>query len=572
MALPKSILKTSNGNGRNTSGVHFEPPKDLSETLQAAVDNPLIRDELDGFVTHMKNQQGAALVEWLQQIQDNLNLIKPSLETFVLAILSIPWADQEHSVIAAYKHFLTDLISAQSYYTKPVVKMLMTSMLGGDKDSINEKETLANIHDALRSVVRISPLAANTSILSYGKSCMPFMMTPQTHKHTKYLDNLLTVSDYLPSERISLLTLVIERLVQLDANLPSGVDSLYEEDEELPENMAKRRTREQLCRDNLDQGMSVIYTFIEAHGKSESELLNLYEVIFQVFESNVLPSYATGHVQFVMFYLLSLSPQILTWKFLGEMWKKFISPSEASLIRQTAIAYVASFIARAKFAGPTVLRHYLKKINGWIISYLSARVDMGNDCNYVDVRAHGPFYAACQALFYMLAFRYEELTQDPKNLEFLGGLRLGHIVLSPLNPLKVCLPSVVKYFATIARHYQLAYCETVIQRNNRLNLPVVGTMSSSTSVISDAKPALLDTFFPFDPYRLKDSKSFISAQYREFKGFAIDNDSDEDSESEYEEDEENEQVPLAKRRRLNSSGSLLELDLISPGFVQVDSK
>ena len=35
----------------------------------------------------MKNQKGQALVEWVQKIQENLSLLKPSLEPFVLAIL-----------------------------------------------------------------------------------------------------------------------------------------------------------------------------------------------------------------------------------------------------------------------------------------------------------------------------------------------------------------------------------------------------------------------------------------------------------------------------------------------------
>ena len=85
----------------------------------------------------MKNQKGTALVEWVQKIQENLNLLKPALESFVLAILSIPWADQERPVVTAYKHFLTNLISAQSYYTKPVVKMLLTSMLGIKELKVN---------------------------------------------------------------------------------------------------------------------------------------------------------------------------------------------------------------------------------------------------------------------------------------------------------------------------------------------------------------------------------------------------------------------------------------------------
>merc|ERR1712110_1385139 len=174
----------------------------------------------------------------------------------------------------------------------------------------------------------------------------------------------------------------------------------------------------------------------------------------------------------------------------------------------------------------------------WVHGYLNARVDSGNDFNYVDVRAHGPFYAASQALLYMLAFRYEELVQGPKSIDFLSKLGLGRIVTCSLNPLKVCLPPVVKNFAAIARHYQLAYCETVIQRNNRLNLPVVGSLSSNTSVIGEAKPCLLDTFFPFDPYRLRNSKAFISDMYREYQGTLDEEDDSSDSDEDGSENDE----------------------------------
>jgi hypothetical protein len=59
--------------------------------------------------------------------------------------------------------------------------------------------------------------------------------------------------------------------------------------------------------------------------------------------------------------------------------------------------------------------------------------------------------------------------------------------------------------------FQLAYCDTIIQRNSRINLPVIGNLSSSgaPASVETAKPILLDSFFPFDPYRLTKSKVFI---------------------------------------------------------------
>ena len=66
-------------------------------------------------------------------------------------------------------------------------------------------------------------------------------------------------------------------------------------------------------------------------------------------------------------------------------------------------------------------------------------------------------------------------------------------------------------FTSVARNYQLAYCQTVIERNNRINLPVVGNLSSANVT---GKPLLLDCYFPFDPYRLPNSKHWINEFYR----------------------------------------------------------
>merc|ERR1711982_118225 len=96
-----------------------------------------------------------------------------------------------------------------------------------------------------------------------------------------------------------------------------------------------------------------------------------------------------------------------------------------------------------------------------------------------------------------------------------------------------------------------------------------------TSVIGDAQPALLDTFFPFDPYRLNNSKRYLSGHYREYQGsLEPDGDSD-DNEDESDADElEDEEVqkPSAKRRRLNSSGSFITAFEYedSPGFLKID--
>lgn len=81
-----------------------------------------------------------------------------------------------------------------------------------------------------------------------------------------------------------------------------------------------------------------------------------------------------------------------------------------------------------------------------------------------------------------------------------------------LNPLKVCLPSVTNMFAAITRKYQVVFCYTIIERNNRQVLPVVRSSAGGDGVTTNTNP--LDSFFPFDPYLLKRSGQLIEPLYQ----------------------------------------------------------
>ena len=51
------------------------------------------------------------------------------------------------------------------------------------------------------------------------------------------------------------------------------------------------------------------------------------------------------------------------------------------------------------------------------------------------------------------------------------------------------------------RKYQVVFCYTIIERNNRQVLPVVRSSAGGDCVTTNTNP--LDSFFPFDPYLLK---------------------------------------------------------------------
>jgi RNA polymerase I-specific transcription initiation factor RRN3 len=104
-----------------------------------------------------------------------------------------------------------------------------------------------------------------------------------------------------------------------------------------------------------------------------------------------------------------------------------------------------------------------------------------------------------------------------------------------LNPLRVMQSGVVKEFSKVVSHYQLAYCKTVMERNRRITLPVMGLSSNSSSTV--VKPLLLDNYFPFDPYMLPRTKHWVEPHYRPHES-TLDYESADSSEEEGEEEGE----------------------------------
>jgi len=215
---------------------------------------------------------------------------------------------------------------------------------------------------------------------------------------------------------------------------------------------------------------------------------------------------------------------------------------------------------------------------------------------------HTVFYAVVQAVFLIFCFRWRDLAgggdeEDELDLDLdLGvGPRLGQmkggpvdkdkwmpeiavlkrVVSSVLNPLKVCSPNVAMQFARVAQATDFIYCYTILESNKRADLSVSSTSTTAattsmsslrreslstsmtllhTKVLYDPANAELNTFFPFDPYRLPKSNVFIQGVYREWSSVAIDDDDDDDDDSGADDDEES-----SERWMIDASSRILDI-------------
>uniref|UniRef100_A0A8C7P3S6 RRN3 homolog, RNA polymerase I transcription factor n=1 Tax=Oncorhynchus mykiss TaxID=8022 RepID=A0A8C7P3S6_ONCMY len=488
--------------------------------------------------TLAKFKQDAQIINWLQEFRNCVTQLSKDHEQLIYVALRLPWLGRSPAVVEEYLSFLSNLVSAQTVYLRACLKMVVSNFKPSEFLPVCV-DILITQYGYFEDVLFFLPFQRDTSCF-----LMPILIDnfPFVQKSSRtlecYVHNLLRVAVYIPSLRRDVLELIISRMLKLDVSAPRG------EIEEVEENAVQQELKgeqeeeglfdmdEDVCSvksspagtnvmvhpvaERLDTLMVVLLAFIKdmCHVNSCLDVertKDLYKDLVGVFDKLILPTHASCHVQYALFYLCSFR-LALAEAFLEHLWRLLQSPSHPAVLRQSAAGYMGSFLARAKFLPVATVRACLDLLVPWLHLYIDSQ-DSGSRA-YCDITLHGPFYNACQAVFYTLIFRHRSILEGnmKKGLAYLQSLNLERIVMCQLNPLKVCLPAVTNMFAAITRKYQLVFCYTIIERNNRHILPVVRSSVGGDCVSTNTNP--LDSFFPFDPYVLKRSSKLIEPLYQ----------------------------------------------------------
>ncbi|XP_062915161.1 RNA polymerase I-specific transcription initiation factor RRN3 [Mobula hypostoma] len=488
------------------------------------------------------------IINWLQEFRASVTQLTKDFEYLVSKILKLPWLCRSVLVVEEYLAFLSNLVSAQTVYLRSCLNMIISKFVpariiiqenGVDiSDSEDEDDDLSRnfdiCHRALQMIAKYVP--------STPQFLMPILAEkfPYVNKSARtlecYVHNLLRITIYFPVLRLEILELVVEKLLKLDVNAsrndiedaeetaadngPSSCieEGLFDMDEDEKTNLILPNSDVMAhpVAERLDILMCVLLAYIKDVCYVNGELMitrtkDLYRDLLVVFDKLVLPTHASCHVQFFMFYICSFKLG-LAEAFLEHLWKMLQNPNNPAVMRQTAASYIGSFLARASYIPLATVKACLDLLVPWLHHYIDSQ-DAGTK-GYCDVALHGSFYSACQAVFYIFIFHCKQLLDGnlKKGLTYLQNLNFERIVMCQLNPLKVCLPSVVNLFAAITRKYQLVFCYTIIERNNRQLIPIVRSGVGGDLVQVCTNP--LDCFFPFDPYILKRSKKTFEGIYQ----------------------------------------------------------
>lgn len=383
--------------------------------------------------------------------------------------------------------------------------------------------------------------------------------------HRNWVRNLLFIAGRLPALTEYLLECLIRRMLEIDAEI-AKVDI----DEDEPKELANGS---EVLAQILDISMIHVFEFLQklldiAPGAGQAALAaskqaagqqagvsdgHLIHTMWAIFDNYVLMTQKVRYVPFLYFYISSIR---VSWmeNFLILLLRTVHAPNVSLHKRIIALAYIASFLARAKFASTKYVVKTLQYVVQFAKEHMQAAESYMSASDYNKPQV-SLFLAAMQTVCYVLCWHAENFSREVLDS---GQTALSSFLPAPgtpagpdaLTPL-LCSPCrpLGRIFDRIARMFLRVigpHCPSVVEVL-RVHLPRVSPLERACKGFGgggedidadededDERIAGLDGFFPFDPYRLSNSHIFIRDAYRHFDELAVpadDDTSDDESEA-----------------------------------------
>ncbi|OVA01095.1 RNA polymerase I specific transcription initiation factor RRN3 [Macleaya cordata] len=399
-------------------------------------------------------------------------------------------------------------------------------------------QVLDRVHSALKNITDLVPLAP--------LRLSPIILQRMPHTFAKeavivvYVENMLRLESSAIGEFVgsTMLMAVVDRLIDLDVEI--GWDDILQDDsskgifdmeldgDDSDDELANHSLGANVFAGTLDSLMVLTCEHLNSCADS-GRLEKVFQTLLQSFHVTVLNAYKSKFAQFVIFYACSLDPETCGVGFAVMLEEIFLCKTYTypPLTRMSAVAYLASYLSRAKFLQSSVILSILKSLVDWCLEY--CQLQDGAE-KIVNPQAHRVFYSACQAIMYVLCFRMRSMWDIPHLKSQIIQFPLESILQHPLDPLKVCLPSIVEEFLRQAKAASLFTASENFLFNNLLETDFSKAYGGMER---------LDMFFPFDPCLLRKCDRFIRPNFIYWAKIRTTYDDDEDFSSD--EDDANEQ-------------------------------
>ncbi|KAA8634348.1 hypothetical protein SMACR_04861 [Sordaria macrospora] len=533
-------------------------------------------------------------------LTSHVPLLDRSCSGLIRAVLSCTWLDRDDVFARAYIQLLAAL-SAKVSFRQQVLSMMVEKFTETRSstvevvpgfppvDSETKKERL---HLGLKYLLELYA-DARPMILDIVTHNFPHTEESKT-RHMEYIDHLLRLKADKPDLERDIMELILSRLVKLDVEMTLDLendddettravlrqleasnaksddeddDAMSEadsddEDEEESDEQTRRILLLKSKLETMDAILDLMFSIYDPvfADPDSPEALATFEDLLTDFVNVILPHLKSRHTQYLLFKFAMKSNRLMEM-FIGTLFNIAFQSTRAPVVKQAAVAYLASFTAR----GARVQSDQVQLIAQTFLDYIDHYRNTHTSCRGPDIRRYSQYYAYFQGLLYIFCFRWRDLIDrdeipatfdwdDPasflgQDLPWMKGLRqrLQVNIASKLNPLKCCSPIIVDEFARLSHHLRLIYIYPQIEKNKTIHLSQFFTSSYATGgALRDSGFEFdhenwthIEACFPFDPFQLPVAKRWLDLDknYVEWRSIAVlekggDADSDEDSDDE----------------------------------------
>ncbi|XP_021804526.1 RNA polymerase I-specific transcription initiation factor RRN3-like isoform X2 [Prunus avium] len=485
--------------------------EDYRQLLSAMNPEELGANEVAMLVTNLKALAGA--VAYIDNVLH---------DELLSAISNMSLWNYKPDVMDALLEFIESLATSSGKYVDYCLKMLTCQFfpplsLPLPKILARKDGVLSRVHSSLKYIADLVPLSPVrlVPIVLNGKPQYCFN-TISTLSLVIYVENMFKLESGVLGEvvRIPMFAGVVDLLLELDVNigwedienetserifemeLEDG-DESRDDDSELPRKLSQKILGGNSFAEKLDSLMVLTFEHLESCQVAD-RLIKIFDTLLELFKKTILTTYKPKFAQFVIFYACSLDPKNCGVTFALMLEHTFFFSTDGPVLRMKAVAYLASYLSRAKFLSVFVIAGTLERLVDWCVKYVKMQD------NVINPKAHRLFYSGCQAIMYVLCFRMRSMMDDPQLKPWLVRLPLESILNNKLSPLKVCLSSIVLEFLRQAKAARLFMTSEKFIFDDYLESELSREFGGTER---------LDMFFPFDPCLLEKSDSYIRPNF-----------------------------------------------------------
>ncbi|XP_047945495.1 RNA polymerase I-specific transcription initiation factor RRN3 [Salvia hispanica] len=504
------------------SQLHYYVKDALKSAIQGDCDfyNQLVA------VMHRKERLSAAdialLVTCLKALTGAVSCIDVKHHKSLLAaIFRMSLWDYGTDVMDALTELLVALASSNGKHVNLCLEMLVSNFVPPSayfdkhRGPSKKSEVLDRVHSTLVDIANLVPLSP-VILEKLVRDKMPHVYVKE-QPIVMYVENMLRLESGAMGELVGSMALIVlmNKLIELDVEIPwndilednfqkdvfdfeledlaGPADNFNQENKDDTREASMQRFFTGNHAEKLDSLMVLTFEHLQCCYET-GRLVQVFEILLQSFRLTVLTAYKSKFAQFVMFYACSLDPENCGKLFAEALADIFVNGVHPEW-RMSAVAYLASYLARAKFLPVPLIATMLERVVDWCSKYCKNR---GSDIN---PKAHKVFYAGCQATMYVLCFRMKQILAIPRLKSQLKLMQIDDILGHPLKPLQVCLPSIVDEFLRQAKENRVCFLP---ENQDFLE-------SEHSTVFGGIEK--LGMFFPFDPILLENCDRYVRPNY-----------------------------------------------------------